>query len=108
VSPNFTFVPNQRRIPVGNPADAPAVFGSLGKQGNAARAGVVVWLISFVVALSVGVLFGVAGSHHGADKRMFDWMTVALGGVVICLVPLGTYLAYRGTGGFPRGWAEDR
>ena len=70
--------------------------------------GVVVWLIAGVVALAVGVLFGVAGSSHGADRRMYDWIVVGLVAVVTCLVPVGSYLAYRGTGGFPRGWAEDR
>jgi hypothetical protein len=98
----------KRRLPVGNPAKAPAVYGSLWKRGGAARAGVAAWLISFIVALSVGVLIGVARDHHFADRRLFGSMAAGLGGLAVCLVLLGTYLAYRGTGGFPRGWADDR
>ena len=97
----------RRRLPVGNLADAPAVFGSLWKRGGAARAGVAIWLIALPVAVSVGVLIGVATNRHVADRQVFGEIAAALGGLVFCLVVLGGYLVYRGTGGFPRGWAND-
>lgn len=92
---------------MGNPADAPGIFGNLWKRGGVARIGVGAWLTAFAVALSVGVLAGVAGNQHGADRHIFEWVAMGLGGLAVLLVVLGTYCAYRGSGRFPPGWVDE-
>jgi hypothetical protein len=90
-----------------NPSSAPAVFIQLWKRGGAAPAGVATWLMALVVAVTVGVLIGVATNHHIENRHIFGSIAVGVGVLAFCLVLFGGYLTYRGTGGYPRGWAVD-
>ncbi len=91
---------------MGNPADAPGVFRAIWRWGGAARVGIVVWLSAFPIALSAGILAGAAGDHTNTDRAVYGWIAVGLGGLVVILVVLGGFLTYRGTSGFPTGWAS--
>lgn len=65
-------------------------------------------MTALLIAVAVGVLVGVATNHGAANRHLFGEGVAVLGGVVLFLLLLGGFLAYRGTGGFPQGWADDQ
>ena len=64
-------------------------------------------MVAIAIGLSVGVLAGAAGNHNLANRHTYGDVAVGLAGFAFCLIVLGGYLTYRGTGGFPKGWADD-
>jgi hypothetical protein len=83
------------------------VLRKLWNYGGAARLGVLAWLVSLVVAGAVGLLIGMATDHRLTDRGVYGMAAAVLVGIAIVLIALGSYLTYRGTGGYPKGWAAD-
>jgi hypothetical protein len=92
----------QRRLPFGNPADAPGAVVKIWKYGGTARAAVFIGAVALVVSVAVGVLVGVAGDHHVADWHVYGLIAGCLAGFVFFLAVLAGYLFYRGGPGPPK------
>jgi len=93
----------QRRLLIGNPADAPAAIRKIWSYGGPARAAVLIDAVALVISLAVGVLVGIAGNHHVADRHVYGLVAGCLAGFVLFLVVLAGYLFYRGGPGHPKG-----
>jgi hypothetical protein len=101
-------MPTKRLLQTGDPVGALVVLRKVWSYGGAARAGISAWSIALVLAVATVVLAGVGGNHQVADHHVYGEVAAGLAGFVLLLVLLGGYLTYRGTGGFPKGWADER
>lgn len=85
----------KRRLPLGNPAEAPSVILKWWRSGRLGRAAVTAYGSAVILGLGLGILIGMVTDPHWTDKSSLRWAIFGLLGVgIFCLILLGGFLLY--------------